>query len=119
MTGYKVVGPPYRPGVSGPLTVGLNRQAAVQLAMLIRALPPGRGPNCHEPVSKVYKVAVPLSAGGPESSVIGYRCAAAVRIVTGATHTWQTDSGYRLISEVRRLLPATARGTQHESVGCK
>jgi len=54
-----------------------------------------------------------------ESSVTRYRCAAAVRIVTAATRTWQTDSSCRLISEVRRLLPATPRGTQHESVGCK
>jgi hypothetical protein len=51
VTGYKVVGPPYRSGVSGPLTVDLNQQASVQLATLIGTLPPGRGPHCIEPAS--------------------------------------------------------------------
>jgi hypothetical protein len=118
LTGYARVGPPSRPGVSGPVTVALNATTATRLASLLRQLPAGHGPHCIEPASLIYKIDLRTSSGDQKFAGVGYRCGAAVKIVTATGTSWHTDTGCRLIAEVRRDLPASARGTQGMSVGC-
>jgi hypothetical protein len=118
LTGYTVVGPPSRPGARGPVTVALHSDSASRLLSVVRQLPSGDGPRCHEPASLMYRISLPAHGDQPKY-VVGYRCGAAVRIVTPTNSSWRTDSSCQLIAEVRRDLPAAARGTQRTSVGCQ
>lgn len=118
LTGYRSISI-FR--TSGAVTVALTSAESQHILGLVRALPKGRGPDCHEPPDLVYRVAAAHVRGLVRGTVIGgYRCAAAVSVtVPGSIPSWHTDADCRLDRAIRRLVPSRAEGTRRAKIACR
>src|ERR1022692_2735506 len=103
LTGYRSVSL-FR--TSGAVTVDLTSADSQHILGLVKALPNGPGPDCHEPPTLIYRVTVAHVAGLVRGTVIsGYLCVAAVSVtVPGSIPSWHTDTDCRLDRAVRRLV---------------
>jgi hypothetical protein len=116
VTGFTSVS--YTDPSSGPISVQINQKRTTQLVGILNHLPVIKSVGCFED-SLMYKIVFRSSDHSrSDFEVNGYSCDAVVQIRGAGKFVTRRDSTCSLLNIVREDLPATARGTKVEAVGC-
>ncbi len=77
--------------------------------------------NCHEGLELTYRIAFSAGSVARSAAVVkGYACEAAVSVtVAGAGVSWRQDAACKLFRAVKQVLPAWAKATTQDGVGCE
>jgi hypothetical protein len=99
-------------GSSGPVSVALHGASVARLDQLINGLQKWTGGSCMENI-QLYQVDFTQVAGSKRGfEVAGDQCANLVYITSGGKTVTRVDGKCALLTDVRRLLPATAKATK-------